>query len=58
MLIALSNISNLLQNGKFPIFVTIATVIVKLIADFYTWVIVLINHQEEFGESEFHFLAW
>ena len=50
MLIALSNVSNLLQNSQnlyfqpilAAIFVTIATIKVKLIADLYTWAIVLI----------------
>ena len=40
------NVSNLLQNGQFSIlaviFVTIATVKVKLISDLYTWAIVTV----------------
>ena len=47
MLISLSNVSYLLQNGHFPIlaaiFVTIAMVKVKLRPDLYTWTIVMIN---------------
>ena len=63
MLISLSNVSNLLQNGHFfycklilvAIFVTIAMVEVKLIPYFYTWAIVLINQYEELGEKHFLF---
>ena len=51
MLISLSNLSILLQNGQFSIFqpilaaifVTIAMVTVKVIWDIYTLVIVLLN---------------
>ena len=39
------------------IFVTIATVKVKLISDLYTWAIVLINYQEEFDEKRISFLG-
>ena len=38
-------------------FVTIATVKVKQISDLYTWVIVLINQQEEFGEKLISFFG-
>ena len=55
MLISLSNVSNMIENGHFPIFslslvaiiVTIAMVKVKLIPNFYTWAIVLINQSEK-----------
>ena len=56
MLIGLSNVSNLLQNGYMyflfsanfaAIFVTIATVKVELIQDFYTLVIALMNQLEQ-----------
>ena len=51
MLIALSNVSNLFQNGQFSIFsaclgaifVTIVTIKVKSIQYFDTWAIVLLN---------------
>ena len=36
-------------------FNTIVTVKVKLIPDFYTWAIFLINYQEEIGEKQFFF---
>ena len=39
------------------IFVTIATVKVELISDFYTLAIVSINSEEGFGEKQFLFLA-
>ena len=39
------------------IFVTIATVKVKLISDLYTWVIVVINQKEEFGEKSISFFG-
>ena len=39
------------------IFVTIATVKIKLISDFYTWVIALINQKEEFGEKRISFFG-
>ena len=39
------------------IFVTIATVKVKITPDLYSWVIVLINQQEELGEKQFLCLA-
>ena len=39
------------------IFVTIATVKVKIIRGFYTLVIVLINLQEEIGEKQFLYLS-
>ena len=61
MFIALSNASNWLQTIFYfkpifaAIFVTIATVKVKLISYLYTWAIVLIN--KNFVKSEFHFLA-
>ena len=60
---ALSNtcISNLLQNGHFPIlvaiFVTIATVKVKSTPDFYTWAIVLMNYSEETSEKQLLFFG-
>ena len=38
-------------------FVAIATVKVKLIPDFYTWAIVLINLIAEIGENQFLFFA-
>ena len=60
MLISLSNVSNLLQNGHLPIlvanFLTISTVKVELLPDFYTWAIVLIN-TEEICEKQFLFFA-
>ena len=34
------------------IFVTIATIKFKLMQDFYTWAIVLINQKEEIGEKQ------
>ena len=47
VLVSLSNVSNLFQNGQFPIlvaiFVTIATVKVKIIPDLNIWAIVLIR---------------
>ena len=51
MLISLSNVLNLLQNGPFSIFQpilaanfgTIAMIKIESIPDFYTWAIVLIN---------------
>ena len=39
------------------IFVTIATVKVKMIRDFNTLAFVLINFQEEIGENNFNILA-
>ena len=39
------------------IFVTIAMVKVKIIQDFYTLVIVLINLQEEIGENQFLYFS-
>ena len=65
MLISLSNLSILLQNGHFPIFslfwrpffVTIATVKIKVILDFYTLVIVLINYLEQIGEKQFLYFS-
>ena len=65
MLISLSNVSNLLQNGHFPVFqpilaaffVTITAVKVELIPDFYTWAIVLVNLLEEIGEKQFLFFS-
>ena len=57
-LIALSNVSNLLQNVKFPIsayfggcFCYHSNGKVKLISDLYTRVIVLINLKEKIGEK-------
>ena len=41
--ILLLRVSNLLRNGHFPIFVTIATVKVESMPNVYTWTIVLIN---------------
>ena len=64
MLISLSNISNLLLSGQFPIFsfftaifVTIATVKVKIIRDFYTLASVLINLQGEIGKKQFLYFS-
>ena len=52
MLISLSNISNVLQNGQFPIleaiFVTIASLKVKIIQELYTLTFLLINLREEY----------
>ena len=61
MLILLSNVLNLLQNGHFSffslvlvaIFVTIAMVKVELMSDFYSWIIVLINLYEAICEKLF-----
>ena len=39
------------------IFVTIATVKVKIIQDFYTLAFVLINLQEEIGENQFLYFS-
>ena len=39
------------------IFVTIATVKVKLIPDFYTWAIVLINLYKDFAEKQILFFS-
>ena len=62
MLISLSNVSNLLQNGQFSIFslfwrhfATIATVKVKLIPEFYTLAIALINYLQETTEKQLLF---
>ena len=63
MLISLSNVSNLLQNGQFPVFniflaaiiVTIAMVKVELIPDFYTWVIVLKTNKKRLMKNNFDF---
>ena len=60
VLISLSNVSKILQNDHFPyfslvlvaIFVTIATVKVKLIPDYSTWAFVLINYWEETVEKQ------
>ena len=65
MLLSLSNISNVFQTGHFPIFslfwwpfiVTITTVKVKFIPDFYVWAIVLINQQEENGDWQLLFFG-
>ena len=38
-------------------FATIATVKLKLILNLYTWAIVLINKQEEFGEKRISFVC-
>ena len=45
------------QSVLAAIFVTIATVKVELISDLYTWVIVLINQYEEFGEKRISFFG-
>ena len=59
MLIGLSNVSKLPQNSQWPIladiFVTIATVKVKIIPDIYTWAIVIIKLSEENAEKQFFF---
>ena len=39
------------------IFVTIATVKVKLISDLYTWAFVLINYKNNLVKSEFQFVS-
>ena len=39
------------------IFVTIATLKVKIISDIYTWVIVLINQYENFSEKRILFFG-
>ena len=64
MLISLSNVSKLFQNGQFPIcqpilaaiFVTKEMVKVKLILDIYTWDINQIN-RTNLIKSIFYFLA-
>ena len=64
MLISLSNVLNLLQNGHFPIFslfwqpifFTIATVKIESIPDFYTWAVVLINNKKKL--VIFFFIFW
>ena len=68
MLISLSNGSNLLQNGQFlifslfwrPFFVSIATVKVNSIPEFYTLAIALINYLKEITEKQLLFfdLKW
>ena len=63
ILIPLLHVSNLLQNGHFPIFspfwrpffATIATVKVESMPDIYTLAIALINSQEETWEEELLF---
>ena len=60
MLISQSNVSNLLQNGQFPIFSLFWRPFLlpwqhKLISYLYTWAIVLIKY-EEFGEKRTNFI--
>ena len=64
MLISLSKVSNLFQNGQFPmqpilaaILVTIATVKVKILPEVCTRAIVLIKIKEEMGKINSYFLA-
>ena len=63
MLISPSNVSNLLQNGQFPIFslflrpffFAIETVKVKSIQEFYISAIALINYLKEITEKQLLF---